>query len=52
MADLRAEQTRTRLRQTPVDAAREPRAKLDDLQAGMIRGTQKLRRKRLPAGRP
>jgi phospholipase C len=52
MADIRAEQARTRLRQPPADAARAPRAELDDLQAGMIRGTQKLRRKRLPAGRP
>lgn len=52
VADIRAEQTRTRLRQAPADAARKPREKVDDLQAGMILGTQKLRRKGLAAGRP
>jgi phospholipase C len=52
MAGIRAEQLRSRLSRPPTAAARNPCAQLDDLQAGMIRGAQKLRRKGLPAGRP
>jgi phospholipase C len=52
MANLRAEQVRKRILEGPINAARQRRPELDELQSGIIRGAQKLRRKRLPAGRP
>jgi phospholipase C len=56
MADIRAAQTHRRVTTPPAEAIRPQREAIDDLQAGIIRGAQKLRRKRLrpglPAGNP